>query len=215
MYSLLHLCFHPFNSFVPYWYNLGAVKCLQEIIRRLRDSQLLAEKPTLAEGKLHEAEAFSYYDNTTIHAAEEDCARVLHFINDHGSKFGLHLNLNKCHVLLGVRQSLKTACTAKEMYSDVFNIPRDNIQVHPENDPKVEERYGIKLLGGFVGTDSFITKQVRLKLQELQSQQQHILTFKNEQAKYIILQRSFQLRVVHMMRTTPTSLLVDFCNEFD
>ena len=196
-------------------YNLGAVKCLQEIIRRLRDSQLLAEKPTLAEGKLHEAEAFSYYDNTTIHAAEEDCAKVLHFINDHGSKFGLHLNLNKCHVLLGVRQSLNTACTAKEMYSDVFNIPRDNIQVHPENDPTVEERYGIKLLGGFVGTDSFITKQVRLKLQELQSQQQHILTFKNDQAKYIILQRSFQLRVVHMMRTTPTSLLVDFCNEFD
>ena len=159
-------------------YNLGAVKCLQEIVRRLRDSQLLAEKPTLAEGKLHEAEAFSYYDNTTIHAAEEDCAKVLHFINDHGSKFGLHLNLNKCHVLLGVRQPLKTACTAKEMYSDVFNIPRDNIQINPENDPTVQERYVIKLLGGFVGTDSFITRQVRLKLQELQSQQQHILTFK-------------------------------------
>ena len=196
-------------------YNLGAVKCLQEIIRRLRESQEQVEKPSLREGKLHEAEAFSYYDNTTIHAAEDQCVSVLHFLKDQGPRFGLHLNLNKCKVLLGVRQSLTSACNAKGMYSESFNIPIDNIQMHPVNAPNEEANYGLKLLGGFVGTDAFIGRQLQMKLDELEQQQQHIKNFKNEQSKFIILQRSFQLRVVHLMRTTPPALMAHFCNEFD
>ena len=56
-----------------------------------------------------------------------------------------------------------------------FGIPIENVKVHPDCEPDAprmillrrEAEYGFKILGSFVGTDSFVVNALRGKMERL------------------------------------------------
>jgi len=100
---------------------------------------------------------------------------VLFSINDHGPRVGYRLNTAKGKILLGRCNTLAESTARYQAYRD-FHFEPSAIAVHPNNSPDPATAaliYCSKLLGSYIGSDSFITHALTQQLHQADLQAQN------------------------------------------
>jgi len=163
-----------------------------------------------------------FVDDGNVSADFDDMCRVLQFIEKEGSKYGYVINKQKGSYCLGKCDSYDTALERKDILISLGLSP-DIIHIHPDNFPEnvnndikesAKERYGMKVLGVYMGSAEFIQLNLSLKLKKLINVKDKIIAFPDKQVRNLMLRWSFCAKINHLLRTTPASLMLDFTHKF-
>lgn len=161
-----------------------------------------------------------YVDDGTFVAPHEVMKHIITLLQDPvlQMKFGYVLNPSKGAYLLG-------KCTdydqAQQRITDLENmgLSPDIIRAHPDNviatadDGDVDEaasKYGAKVLGSFVGTTKYISKQLAAYAQELRVVRDKLNKMQNSQCRLLLFRKSFCCKPLHIFRTIPPMLTKEF-----
>lgn len=98
---------------------------------------------------------------------------IIKFVEEHGPDYGYRLNLDKCVYSLAPNASDSLSIDQKIAKIVDLGIPVENIKVHPDCEPDAprelllrrEAKYGFKMLGSFIGTDSFVVNTLSGKME--------------------------------------------------
>ncbi|MCP4178819.1 MAG: hypothetical protein GY756_13730, partial [bacterium] len=100
-----------------------------------------------------------------------------------------------------------------------LGLKADNIIVHPDNvivDSEEQwKKYGVTILGSYVGTDQYVQEKINEKVQGLQELKQKIIGVEDVQARYMLLKWCFRPKIHYWLRTVKTKLLKGFITAFD
>jgi hypothetical protein len=127
---------------------------------------------------------------------------------------GFQLNWDKGYYLMGKCDSIEIAMERKRHLMNL-GVNADIIKLHPDNDPINEVEYGAKLLGSYIGSDSYVRNQLLQKIDVLKTEANHIKDFNNAQGQHLMLRFCFAQKINYLQRTTPSNLLDNFAAEFD
>ena len=160
-----------------------------------------------------------YVDDGTFAAPPAIMNTIIETIVAEGGPYGYSVNFNKGGYLLSRYDTLEQAVEVQVQLNERYQIPLDRIQVHPYNnaeDANLKLKYGIEVLGCYIGSDEYI----RLKLNELlldySSKADNLINqVENIQERWIIFNRSFCCKPNYILRTTPPALSHDFAIGFE
>ena len=115
--------------------------------------------------------AFGYIDDLYWATHFTNMIEIIRFVKERGPEYGYRLNLGKCIYLLSHNPSDRLSVDQKVARILDLGIPNENIKVHPDCEPyaprelilKRQREYGFKMLGSFVGTDSFVLNALQGK----------------------------------------------------
>ena len=158
-----------------------------------------------------------FVDDGNIFSPFEIMLDILGYMRSEGPKFGYHMNLAKCVYLLGRCDSFETAMSKKRHLMS-HGLLSENIHIHPDNYLGVEqfdEKYGVKVLGSYIGSPEFIKNKLEQKLATLQEEAEKIISCENIQQRYIFFRYCFDQKINHILRTTGLSLTEEFAEKFD
>jgi hypothetical protein len=129
-----------------------------------------------------------------------------------GVACGVIPNLDKCVVLLGVKEENELAGCIKQ-YTDI-GIPVEQILVHPSNngDPL---KYGTRHLGVPIGSDEYIKQWLVVQLEKYEIEANSLMEVANPQNKWVFLQYCFARKPSFILRHILPSLTTTFCTGFD
>jgi hypothetical protein len=102
-----------------------------------------------------------------------------------------------------------------------LGIQESNICIHPDNvleDEDKEEavkKFGLKLLGVWLGSDEYVSANLRKKLDTLREEAEKLKTFSNLQTMYLLLSNCYCQKVNYLMRTTPNRLMEPFLRDYE
>lgn len=138
--------------------------------------------------------------------------KQLQFITEEGPKYGYNLNLKKCKFMLGLCENNEEAFQQKQQLMEL-GFEDSNIDIHPDNDGN-KEKYGMKLLGSYVGSNEFIQLGLQEKIQELEEESRQLLKYfdVNPQGSMILLTKSFSRKTFHLYRTIQPSIMKENFN---
>jgi hypothetical protein len=97
----------------------------------------------------------------------------------------------------------------------IIKIHPNNLKPNNSTEAFDDSYYGAKLLGSFLGTDSYIKKQLKSKLIELNDQKiQLINNVQNYQNRMLLLRECYSWKINHLFRTLPPSLTNNLSQKF-
>ena len=160
-----------------------------------------------------------YIDDKNIQADFEAMVAAIHFIREEGPKYGYHLNMKKGRYLLGRTGSYEVSLHRKKTLVDL-GLSESIIQIHPDDMPydqrqDAELAYGVKMLGSWIGHQSYIQSQLQQKLIELEVEKNHIINFPDPQIRNLMFRWCFCQKIDYLQRTTSPAFIEDFVLEFD
>jgi hypothetical protein len=166
-----------------------------------------------------------FVDDGNILSSPELMLPALRYISLNGPKFGYHMNLDKSVYLIGVCPSLGDALNRRQSLITEFGFNPQNIHIHPDNFSnedidtssmnEIQSKFGVKILGSYVGSQKFIERGLQSKLEELEKDVERLLSCSDIQQKYIFLRYCFDQKVTHILRTTDFRYTDTFCEKFD
>jgi hypothetical protein len=178
--------------------------------------------PMLNELALHIKQTFPdskplinfYVDDGTFAAEYEIINEILIFLQreDIFQKYGYKLNPNKCSLLLGSCGDPELLKTRLEELTKT--IPPDNIKTHPDDvtDDQIsaQVKYGIKLLGSFIGSDEFIKEQLIKYVEEkIVPTVEKLKGYNDTQTKFLLFKHCLLTKPLYLFRTIRPTLLTD------
>jgi hypothetical protein len=155
-----------------------------------------------------------YADDGNLATTYEKMIECIQFISNEGAKVGFHLNLDKGYYLMAKCESIEVAIERKR-YLMSLGLNENIIKLHPDNNPLNELEYGAKILGSYIGSDSYIEKQLMIKIDSLRQEAISIKSFQDVQGQHLMLRYCFAQKINYLQRTTPPCLLKSFVKQFD
>ena len=135
------------------------------------------------------------------------------------------MNLSKSVYLIGRCTSYDEAISRKTHLVDEFGFRPENVHIHPDNYfeqdidqnslKDIRSKFGVKILGSYVGSEEFIRSSLQSKLEDLQKEAEKLISYSDLQQKYIFLRYCFDQKITHILRTTDFWLTNDFAEKFD
>ena len=175
----------------------------------------------------HDEAAFAkfFVDDGNIFSSPVLMRTALKYIVDCGPTFGYHMNLSKSVYLIGRCTSYDEAISRKTHLVDEFGFRPENVHIHPDNYfeqdidqnslKDIRSKFGVKILGSYVGSEEFIRSSLQSKLEDLQKEAEKLISYSDLQQKYIFLRYCFDQKITHILRTTDFWLTNDFAEKFD
>jgi len=157
--------------------------------------------------------AKAFVDDITAAAPHVKMIEVCQIIEKEGWKYGYFLNKKKTLVLLGQCHSVDETNVRKQFYIN-YGLLDANIRVHPKNGGDIN-CYGAKMLGSYIGTDSFILNGLRETVDDIQFVADSLMKYPDAHCKFTLLRKSMQLKINHLLRTTDPKLMSVQCIRFD
>ena len=184
---------------------------------RQRHRRQFHEQEGITDLPVERGAVIAYYDNITFHTQENAFDAVLDSVIQSGPRYGYELNMAKTKILLGVRASRESALERKQQLMDKYGLPADGVRIHADNcaDDVERAKYGLSLLGGYIGHPDFIKAGLQDKINQLNEEKKLLIQYEQYQNKFVILQRSFMRKFNHLLRTTQPDLIRDFAVQFD
>jgi len=136
----------------------------------------------------------------------DEMVEILDLLIHEGREFGYHLNRSKGTYLLGRCGDRDTATARKQLLVDRFNLKPENIKVHPE-DGGDESTYGARVVGGFIGADTFVRSSHQAKYDELKEDALAISQVESLQTRYLLLRWCFCQKIIFLQRVTFPSVM--------
>jgi hypothetical protein len=143
---------------------------------------------------------------------------VVECIQSDGPEYGYKLSKRKGTYLLAKCVDHLEAKRRKTVLMNRFHLDASMIHIHPDNLINVESSrvtYGVKILGGYIGMDEYIRSQHLKKIEELKIIGERIANFSNPQIAFLLLKRSFNFKINHLLRTSYPSDVVFLTGAFE
>ena len=145
---------------------------------------------------------------------------------DLGKQSGYHRNGAKCVYMMGKTGRWEEVVRRRRILNEKYNLQDVNILIHPDDvelKPTLDReevseaklRYGVKLLGSYIGSDEYIDNQLQVKLHELQEEATRLIENTYAQDGLVLFQRCFNLKINYLMRTMPPYRLQRFIAGFE
>jgi hypothetical protein len=153
----------------------------------------------------------AFIDDLNIASDTHKTLEALRCIETDGKTIGYKLNRKKGAFLLGKCSSELEALQKKNLLISEFALHPEVIKIHPENlaNPDIGQvLYGAKVLGAFLGADSYIQAQLIKKEQELRAVKDAIIKVYDSQIKFLMLQWCF----TNLLITNELWLQANFTN---
>ena len=129
--------------------------------------------------------SYAYYDNVTFHSVPDAFDAVMDVVLQLGPQYGYELNMSKTKVLLGARASRELALERKQQLMERYGLPDNCVRIHPDNctDDTEKDKFGLALLGGYVGHPEFIRAGLQEKIIQLTEEKQLLIHYGRSIAK--------------------------------
>ena len=153
-----------------------------------------------------------YADDGTISAPFATVVKCIEYITNNGPKYGFILNKKKGKYLLG---KCTTSDIAYQRRRVLLNLGLDEsiIVIHPHNKNQNPEIYGLKLLGCYIGTDSYTRTNLSNDIyKKLKTQSLILIEFQDPQIKNLMFRLCFCTKINYLLRCTPPTLVFNFIN---
>jgi hypothetical protein len=158
-----------------------------------------------------------FVDDGNIAAPHDVMINVLQYISEVGPKYGYNIKKTKGSYLIG-KCGAEVASQRKQHLVEVLGFNEDIIHIHPDDDPDVEsgEKYGMKILGTFVGSDDYVKKGLaKYYDKELTTVAEKLKNVKDLQTKFILLKHCFCPKIIHTLRTVRPDLTFELTEKFE
>lgn len=155
-----------------------------------------------------------FADDGNIATTFDKMVQCIHYINTEGRKVGFYLNWDKGYYLMAKCDSIVIARERKQQLMSL-GLNEQIIKIHPDDDPLYEADYGAKILGSYLGSETYVQNQLVGKLDSLRKEANAIKDFDNAQGQHLMLRFCFAQKINYLQRTTPSKLLDNFVNEFE
>jgi len=181
----------------------------------------IAIKNTAALNRQDVGKLFAYYDDLTFCAPIEQQISAIKIISNLGPKFGLFIKPKKCSILLGPRESRDIAIQDKRYYLNL--LPDSLCHIHYSNNREylcqesslsATAKYGTKLLGTPIGSESFIRNWLKDKLAEVEKEILSYRKLKSYQQQWLALIYSFKGKFNYLYRTVNFKIMKDYAQDF-
>jgi hypothetical protein len=138
------------------------------------------------------------------------------FNNTEEPKYGLYPETSKSDCLIGEKKSLEEAQRCKQQYVEECGVNPDQVKLSPMNDksPEAAGKYGVTVIGIFIGTKEYISKFLLDKIEEVERQFKKIAEVYDAQVKWNILSKCMTFKINHILRLIPPSHLVEVVGRF-
>ena len=164
---------------------------------------------------------FLYIDDHSIVAHFQKMKLAIAKVLEDGPKYGYNLNKEKGTYLMSECENIEEATMRRSELIDLGLNP-SIIKIHPNNlrsnnssNSFDDTYYGAKILGSYIGSDSYIKKQLKNKLTELNEQKlQLINNVENYQNRLLLLRECYSWKINHLFRTLPPSITNNMAQKF-
>ena len=163
-----------------------------------------------------------YADDVNIAAPFQVMCESIQYILDLGPQYGYNLSRTKGSYMLGKCDSSEEAYRRKQHIVSTYRLLPELVHVHPDNcDNTVDTtndlvvKYGARILGGYIGSDAFVEEQLENKIGKLQEIARRIGSFPDTQIAMVLLKRSFNFKINHILRTTYCKHVVNLTFNFE
>jgi hypothetical protein len=156
-----------------------------------------------------------YIDDGNIGGSFGKMCEAIALIKQEGPKFGYYLNMKKGSYTLGKCRSTDEAIQRKATLVSL-GLAEEIIHIHPDNDPNTKDRYGLPVLGSFVGSAEFIAEQLKGKVKELKEEADAIVlkVAHWKQVQLLLLRWCFCQKLTYWQRTLPPSAMEGIVEQF-
>jgi hypothetical protein len=164
-----------------------------------------------------------YIDDGNIHASHEVMQTIINVLRDHGPEYGYNINFKKGGYLVGKCNSLEEAEKRRATLNRLYSIPENIVHINPSDymdypEEIAEEdkvKYGVKVLGSFIGTDEYVKDQLNKYLIELQGVAEKLKGHEDLQERMLLLRWCYAQKPNHIFRTIPNYLSHEFAMQFE
>jgi hypothetical protein len=155
-----------------------------------------------------------FIDDGNIACPHDRMLLALDYLTTHGPSIGYIIKPTKGKYLLGRCESPEIALSRKQHLIDSYGFDPNIICIHPDNGG-IPSDYGAVVLGGFCGSDTFVSTALNDKLTQLTAEANALKTVQNNQIKYLLLRKCFAQKITHLQRTLPPPLMAAFLDSFN
>ncbi len=170
-----------------------------------------------------------YVDDGTFVAPHDVMKHIIELLQDADlqRRFGYILNPAKGAYLLGRCPNREQAHERMDSLIHLGLAP-DIIRMHPDNElvtadggldearrSDVERLYGAKVLGSYVGSDAYISAQLRAYVDELRLVRDKLSLVQNYQCRLLLFRKSFCCKPLHIFRTISPALTKQFARDVE
>ena len=100
--------------------------------------------------------------------------------------------------------------------ADIIKIHPDNLASDDVDDAYAQQNYGgVKMLGGYIGSDALTLHQLQKHLAKLQQSTKNLIGLPNRQIRMLLLRLCFRPKIHFLLRTTRPNLTQELRNGFD
>ena len=153
-----------------------------------------------------------FVDDGNLFGSFEKIMEAIQYVIDVGPRFGYVMSKLKGSLCLGKCGNWELALARKNQLINTFGLDESIIHIHPDDCELEEQRelaaqsYGMKLVGAYVGTDSYIRHNLAIHLDKLQSTVDKLLKVSHLQCRYLLLRYCFCPKIIHLLRNTRPDL---------
>ena len=177
----------------------------------------------------HEVCVNFYVDDGTFVAPHAVMMHIIELLQNAElqARYGYVLNPSKGAYLMGKCEHTHDADQRLQSLLNLGLSP-DIIRVHPDNELAANEdindeahrllfesRYGAKVLGSYVGTDAYISANLREYAEELAVVRARLDKINNAQCRLLLFRKSFCCKPLHIFRTIKPAIAKVFAREVE
>ena len=159
--------------------------------------------------------ALGYLDDISINANFPNMVKIIELIHIKGPEFGITLNLKKCKILMGKRDSIDAADIDYLKYGQLFSGNLDSVCRHPENCVSRtlgDNSYGVVLLGAPLGSDSFVKSFLKKKMLKLNEEIRKLILFDDSHAKWLLFSKVVNSKLNFLLRLLGRKFFAPYFN---
>ena len=183
----------------------------------LLELQQIVDEEFLGEGSI-----MFYVDDGNLIAPHHVMLRLLQHLLHAGPTYGYKIKKNKGHYCIG---HCDTMAEAQERWNnlrdlgfqeDIISLHPDNVEDQsPEGRLESQKKYGIKILGSFVGHFEFVRTQLQEYLDNLRKVADKLRSYPDLQGRMLLFRYCFCKKPYHLLRTIPPTTMFSFIRDFE
>ena len=144
---------------------------------------------------------------------------VIELLNLRGPAYGYELNKMKGSYLIS-REVDRTEAERRKgklmelgLGESIIHLP-PNVAIDYAERENLNESYGMKIVGTYIGTDIYVQKMLNNKLKDLQKHAAVLENYNNLHAVYLLTRYSFSQRINFYLRNIPPRFMRPIVDDF-
>jgi hypothetical protein len=172
-------------------------------------------------GENHHSKQMWYCDDGNLHAPAPIMYRIIEILKEVGPKYGYKMNPLKGGYLIGERNNLVEAEETKAYLHQTLGLANEIIHIHPNtftDAAAIDEssgKYGVDILGSFIGTDKFIQSKLNEYYDVLAKEAALLMDLPDLQQRMLLFRYSFVSKPHHIFRTIPPEISAPFASRIE